>query len=54
VDERAPVPLEPDAVDPIERHRRDLLAALLVERFTPYRPPPTVPLAPERSTKGAA
>ena len=49
--EPPPVALAPvDDEDPVERHRRDLLAALLLERFTPYRPP----TADDRSRKGAA
>ena len=39
-----------EVLDPVQRHRRDLLAALLVERFTPYQPPS----AADRSRKGAA
>ncbi|MBI4943606.1 hypothetical protein [Kineosporia sp. R_H_3] len=48
--EPAAVPFAPTDDDPAQRHRRDLLAALLVERFTPYQPPP----AADRSRKGAA
>ena len=51
MDKHPPVPLAPaDTEDPVERRRRDLLAALLVERFTSYRPP----TADDRSRKGIA
>jgi hypothetical protein len=55
VDDTATVPSEPDpdAVDALERGRRQLLTTLLVERFMPYRPTPAEP-APHRSRKGAA
>lgn len=46
----APASPAPVDDDPAEARRRDLLAELLVERFTIYRPP----AADDRSRKGAA